>query len=59
MAGISNVFHAPEIALKSKEQYCKTLAAIKRALSDPVEAISDTMFMSVMLLGMFEVPELS
>ena len=55
MAGISNVFHAPGIAFRSKEQYSKVLAATKKALSDPVEAISDTTFMSVILLGMFEV----
>jgi hypothetical protein len=59
MAGISNVFHAPHVASKSKEQYCEALAAMKQALNDPVQAIADTTFMAVILLGLFEVPQAS
>jgi hypothetical protein len=55
MAGISNVFHAPHVASKSKEQHCEALAAMKQALNDPVQAIADTTFMAVILLGLFEV----
>jgi hypothetical protein len=57
MAGISNVFHAPHVASKSKEQYCEALAAMTQALNDPVQAIADTTFMAVILLGLFEVPQ--
>ena len=59
MAGISNVFHAPHVASKSKEQYCKALAAMKQALDNPVEAVADTTFMAIILLGLFEVRTLS
>lgn len=55
MAGISNVFHAPHVASKSKEQYCDALTAMKQALNDPVQAIADTTFLAVILLGLFEV----
>jgi len=56
MAGISNVSHAPKVESKSKEQYCKALAAMKQALNNPVQAIADTTFMAVILFGLFEVP---
>ena len=59
MAGMSNVFHAPHIASKSKEQYCEASAAMKQALNDPVQAIADTTFMAVILLVLFEVPQAS
>ena len=59
MAGISNVFHAPHVASKSKEQYYEGLAAMKQALNDPVQAIADTTFMAVILLGLFEVLQAS
>ena len=55
MAGISNVYHAPRVAFRSKEKYCMALAAMKQALSDPILAIADTTFMAVGLLGLFEV----
>jgi hypothetical protein len=55
MAGISNVSHAPHVASKSKEQYCKALAAMKQVSNDPVQAIADTTLMAVILLGLFEV----
>jgi len=56
MAGLSNVSYAPNIESKSKEQYCKALAAMKQALDNPVQAITDTTFMGVILFGLFEVP---
>src|SRR5262249_43323873 len=56
MAGISNVFHAPPVSSKTKKQYCQALAAMKQALDDPVQAIADTTFMAIILLGVFEVP---
>lgn len=55
MAGISNIFYAPQVAAKSKEQYGRALAATKQALSDPVESVADTTLMIVILLGLFEV----
>jgi hypothetical protein len=54
MAGISNVFNAPEVAYKSKEQYCRVLAATKKALSDPIEVTSDKTLAAVILLGLYE-----
>jgi hypothetical protein len=59
MAGISNVFHAPHVASKSKEQHCEALAAMKQVLNDPVQAIADTTFMAVILFGLFEVLQVS
>lgn len=55
MAGISNVYYAPQVFSKSKEQYCRALAALNYALGDPVIAVADTTFMAVILLSMFEV----
>lgn len=55
MAAIGNVFHAPGVASKSKTHYGKALAAMKIALNDPTEALADTTFMAVILLGLFEV----
>jgi hypothetical protein len=54
-AGIFNVFNAPHVASKSKEQYCEALAAMKQILDDPVQAIANTTFMAIILLGVFEV----
>ncbi|KAF2191228.1 hypothetical protein K469DRAFT_720220 [Zopfia rhizophila CBS 207.26] len=54
MAGISNMFHAPHVAVKSKEQYGRALAAINQALGDPVEMIADGTLMAVILLGLYE-----
>jgi hypothetical protein len=55
MAVISNIFYAPDIACKSKEQYGRALAAMKKALGDPVESLTDTTLMTVIILGLFEV----
>ena len=55
MAGIANVFHTPQVASKSKQRYCEALAALRQALDDPVQAIADTTFLAVILLGLFEV----
>ena len=55
IAGISNVSYTPHIVAKSNEQYCKALSAVNEALCDPTRAITDTMLMSVILLGWFEV----
>ena len=55
LAGLSNVFHAPDIASKAKAQYCEVLAGMKQTLNDPVQAIADTTLMAVILLGLFEV----
>ncbi|KAF2711043.1 hypothetical protein K504DRAFT_404180 [Pleomassaria siparia CBS 279.74] len=54
MAGISNVSYAPAMVSKSAEKYCKALAALKQALSDPGQMMKDTTLMAVILLGMFE-----
>ncbi|KAF2475302.1 uncharacterized protein BDR25DRAFT_213918 [Lindgomyces ingoldianus] len=54
MAGISNIFYAPYIAWKAKEQYVRALVATNEALGDPVESIADTTLMTVILLGLFE-----
>ena len=57
MAGIANVFHTPQVASKSKQRYCEALAALRQALDDPVQAIADTTFLAVILLGLFEVAQ--
>lgn len=58
MAAISNIGDAPTIAAESNREYCRAAAAVGRALKDPVEAIADTTFMAVILLGLFEVRSL-
>jgi hypothetical protein len=55
MAGIANVFHTPRVASKSKQRYCDALVAMQQALNDPVQAVADTTFLAVILLGLFEV----
>ena len=55
MAGLSNVFYAPQVESKSKAQYCKALAAMAQALSNSAQAIADTTFMAVILFGLLEV----
>jgi hypothetical protein len=55
MAGISNIYYAPQVASKSKEQYGRALAATNRALNNSVESVTDTTLMAVILLGLFEV----
>lgn len=55
MSGISNVFHAPNVASKARKQYCTAMAAMKQSLDDPIQAVADTTFMAVMLFGLFEV----
>lgn len=54
-AAISNITHAPDVAATSRRHYGKALIAVKRALDDPVEAVSDATFMTIILLTMFEV----
>jgi hypothetical protein len=54
MAGISNVYYAPHVLSRSREQYGRALAALNIALKSPVEAVADTTLMAVILLGMFE-----
>lgn len=55
MLGISNVFHAPNVASKARRKYCNAMAAMKRSLNDPTKAVADTTFVAVMLFGLFEV----
>ncbi|KAB5522151.1 hypothetical protein GE09DRAFT_1155251 [Coniochaeta sp. 2T2.1] len=54
MAGISNVYHAPSLAARSKQQYGIALDALKKSLSDPKEAVKDETLMTVNLFGLFE-----
>lgn len=55
MAALANVFHAPDVASKSKKQYSTALMATKKALSDPVLAVADETMMAIILLGQYEV----
>jgi hypothetical protein len=43
------------MAAESREEYGRALAATSRALSDPVASILDTTFLTVILLGLFDV----
>ncbi|RFU24558.1 hypothetical protein B7463_g11781, partial [Scytalidium lignicola] len=54
MAGIANIFYAPDVASKSKEEYGRALTATKKALADPAESVADTTLLAVILLGFFE-----
>lgn len=59
MAGISNVSDAPDVASKSKRQYGRALASLNQALKDPTQALADTTLMAVILLGLYEVDQVS
>ncbi|KAH7127838.1 hypothetical protein B0J13DRAFT_564610 [Dactylonectria estremocensis] len=54
MAGISNVSYAPRVASRSKERYAKAIAAVNKALRDPVQVVADSTLMAVILLGLYE-----
>ena len=55
LAGLSNVSYTPQIACLSKKVCNEAVAATKRALDSPTEAIADTTLMAVILLGLYEV----
>jgi hypothetical protein len=55
LAGIANKSYAPHIAAKAKHQYGKALVAANEALQDPKQALADSTFLSVILLGTYEV----
>lgn len=59
MAGISNVSDAPDAACKSKSQCGRALAGLNQALNDPTQALADTTLMAVILLGLYEVDQVS
>lgn len=59
MSGLSNVFMAPEVAIKSRETYDKALRAMKEVLNDTEKAVSDPTFLAVILFGLYEVSEIS
>ncbi|KIW77983.1 hypothetical protein Z517_07816 [Fonsecaea pedrosoi CBS 271.37] len=54
MAGLSNVFDASHIKSQARAQYSAALASMQKALHDPIQAVSDTTFMALMLLAFFE-----
>ncbi|EXJ70450.1 uncharacterized protein A1O5_06519 [Cladophialophora psammophila CBS 110553] len=54
MAGLSNVFYAPRVKSQCHAQYCTALISMQKALNNPVQAISDTTFMALILLAFFE-----
>ncbi|OAL23091.1 hypothetical protein AYO22_06584 [Fonsecaea multimorphosa] len=54
MAGMSNVFYAANVKSQARAQYSAALISMQQALMDPVQAVSDTTFMALMLLAFFE-----
>lgn len=54
MAGLANISSAPQLAAISKKRYGQAIQALKQALEDPVESVSDTTVMTVLLFGLFE-----
>ncbi|KAJ9144280.1 Fungal specific transcription factor domain-containing protein [Pleurostoma richardsiae] len=55
MAGICNIFHAPQLMPKTRELYGRALAATNRALRDPIGVKADTTLLSVLFLGGYEI----
>lgn len=55
LAALANIYHAPDFATVSKERYCHALGSVRSVLQDPVAAAEDTIFMTVILLGLYEV----
>lgn len=55
LAALANIYHVPRIATISKEKYCRALQIMRSTLQDPVAAREDTIFMTVILLGLYEV----
>ncbi|KAK3312822.1 hypothetical protein B0H66DRAFT_452117, partial [Apodospora peruviana] len=54
MAGLSNLYHSPNFAKDSRQQYCIALYCLKEALRDPDKAVADITLVTVILLGLFE-----
>ncbi|OAP56352.1 hypothetical protein AYL99_09531 [Fonsecaea erecta] len=54
MAGLSNVFYAPNVKSQARAQYFAALVSMQQALNDPAQAVSDATFMALMLLAFFE-----
>lgn len=55
LAGISNVFKAPEIMAKATQRYGRALTLTNNALGDPKEATTDATLMAIWFLGIYEV----
>ena len=55
MARLANLRYAPQISCKASRRYQKALALMRQAINDPSEAVTDVTFVSVILLGSYEV----
>jgi len=59
LAGLSNMYYAPEIAAKAKQAYGRALAATNGVLDDPAVSLEDTTLLTVILLGLFEASKIA
>lgn len=59
MAALSNIRMSPRMMLKARREYTTALSQTNHALRDPVLSKRDDTLAAVVLLGMFEVSDLS
>lgn len=55
LSALANKFYAPDMMLRSRQLYSRSLMRLNEILQDPVEAVRDDTLMAVVLLGLYEV----
>ena len=58
LAGLSNLKSSPETMIVARKKHTAVLRSLNSSLQDPKTATTDATFLTVLLLGLFEVPYL-
>ena len=58
LAGLSNLKSSPETMVVARKKHTAVLRSLNSSLQDPKTATTDATFLTVLLLGLFEVPYL-
>ena len=58
LAGLSNLKSSPETMVLARKKHTAVLRSLNSSLQDPKTATTDATFLTVLLLGLFEVPYL-
>lgn len=56
LAGLSNLKSSPETMVVARKKHTAVLRSLNSSLQDPKTAATDATFLTVLLLGLFEVP---
>lgn len=56
LAGLSNLKSCPETMIVARKKHTAVLRSLNSSLQDPKTATTDATFLTVLLLGLFEVP---